>query len=120
MSKAQEELLAASAEGNIDKVREVLAEVHRLHEEDPPLNKMAFIAAENNHADILELCIDEGGDVSDLSLDDLDFPDVIKILITKGGHDINEDWEMAGDLLINAVWELKVTLQLIKAFVEHD
>lgn len=112
MSKAHEELLTASANGNIDKVREVLAEVHRLREEDAPLDKMAATAAENNYADILELCIDEGADVSGLSLDDFDFPDVIKILITKGGHDINEDWEMAGDLLINAVWELKVSLRL--------
>ena len=107
MSRTHEELLTASAEGNIDKVRDILES-----EEDAPLGKMAAAATENNHADILELCIDKGADVSDLNLDDLDFPEVIKILITKGGHDINEDWEMAGDLLINAVWELKVTLRL--------
>ena len=109
MAKAQEELLIACSNGNIDKVREILTSVHRLREEDPLLDNMAARAAENNHVDILELCIDEGADVSDLSLDDLEFPDVIKMLITKGGHDINEDWETAGDLLINAVWELKVT-----------
>lgn len=109
MSKVHEDLLTACANGNIEKVRELLASVHRLREEDPPLDKMALTSAGKNHADVLELCIDEGADVSDFSLDDLEFPDVIKMLITKGGHDINEDWETAGNLLINAVWELKVT-----------
>ena len=117
MSKDHEELLTASAKGDIDKVREILASIHRQGEENAPLDKMALAAAENNHADILELCIDEGADVSDLSLDDLDFPDVIKLLITKGGHDINEDWETAGDLLINAIWELKVYPAALQAYV---
>ncbi|KAL8704660.1 MAG: hypothetical protein Q9201_002194 [Fulgogasparrea decipioides] len=52
---------------------------------------MALKAAENGHADLLELCIDEGADVSDLNLEDAtQSEEVLKILITNGGLDVNE------------------------------
>lgn len=37
-----------------------------------------------------------------------EFPEVCKVLISAGFMDSNRDFGSAGDLLINAVWELKV------------
>ncbi|KAL8655654.1 MAG: hypothetical protein Q9210_000764 [Variospora velana] len=69
---------------------------------------MALKAAQNNHAAILELCIDEGAALSDLDLEDeTESDEILKVLITKGLLDINKDLETGGDMLINAVWELK-------------
>ncbi|KAI4119075.1 MAG: hypothetical protein LQ345_000950 [Seirophora villosa] len=69
---------------------------------------MALRAAQNNHAAILELCIDEGAALSDLDLEDgTESDDILKVFITKGVLDVNKDQETGGDMLINAVWELK-------------
>ena len=40
--------------------------------------------------------------------EDGEFPEVCKVLIGAGYMDSNRDFGTAGDLLINAVWELKV------------
>ena len=37
------------------------------------------------------------------------FPEVTKILIEDGYIDVNDDWELAGDLLCNMVWEQRVS-----------
>ena len=37
-----------------------------------------------------------------------EFPEVCKVLIGAGFMDSNRDFGSGGDLLINAVWELKV------------
>ena len=41
-----------------------------------------------------------------------EFPEVTKVLIEDGYIDVNEDWEHAGDLLINMVCENKVSPQV--------
>ncbi|KAL8680468.1 MAG: hypothetical protein Q9186_003366 [Xanthomendoza sp. 1 TL-2023] len=83
MSSSHQQLLSACAQGNIAKVRELIAAIQISTSKSVPFAAMAHQAAETGHVDILQICIDEGG------------------------LDVNEDWETAGDMLINAVWELK-------------
>ena len=110
-SLQQQQLLTACADGDIPTVRHILSTLRPSAAQDTPLKAMALKAAEYGHADILELCIDLGADVSDLKLEDAEASDeVLKVLITKAGLDVNQDWETGGDMLINAVWERKVGL----------
>ena len=83
MPSLHQELLSACADGDIVKVRDAISSLRQSGTTDVPIVKMAQEAAENGHAAIIEICINEG-------------------------LDINEDWEIAEDMLINAVWERKV------------
>ena len=85
MPSPHQELLTACAVGNIVKVRDAISSLHQSGITDVPIQRMALKAAENGHAAIIELCINKG-------------------------LDVNEDWEVAGDMLINAVWEKQVGL----------
>ena len=76
-------------------------------EENSPLGR----AIRTGDADTLRRLLDEGARPSDDDISEAqngEFPEVCKVLITAGIIDINEDFELAGDLLINMVWELKV------------
>lgn len=69
-------------------------------------------ATRTGDADTLRRLLDEGAKPSgdDISgAQNGEFPEVCKVFITAGFMDINEDFEYAGDLLINMVWELKVS-----------
>ena len=76
-------------------------------EENSPLSR----AIRTGDADTLRRLLDEGAKPSDDDISEAqngEFPEVCKVLITADFMDINEDFEHAGDLLINMVWELKV------------
>ena len=69
-------------------------------------------AIRTGDADTLRRLLDEGAKPSDDDISEAqngEFPEVCKVLIIAGFMDINEDFEHAGDLLINMVWELKVS-----------
>ncbi|KAL8727519.1 MAG: hypothetical protein Q9166_005990 [cf. Caloplaca sp. 2 TL-2023] len=77
-------------------------------EENSPLSR----AIRTGDADTLRRLLDESAKPSDADISEAqngEFPEVCKVLITAGFIDINEDFEHAGDLLINIVWELKVS-----------
>ena len=74
-----------------------------------PLPEMTLKAAENGHAEIVRFCLERGAKPDyDVINQASEFPEVYKVLVTVGGLDVNQDWETAGDMLINAAWELKV------------
>lgn len=106
-----EQLLAACETGDLARVRELfLTRVSSTPEEHIPLLEMITLkAAEKGHAEVVRFCLERGarpdyGVINAAS----EFPEVFKVLITVGGLDVNYDFESAGDMLINAVWELKV------------
>ena len=81
-------------------------------EENSPLGR----AIRTGDADTLRRLLDEGARPSDDDISEAqngEFPEVCKVLITAGLIDINEDFEHAGDLLINMVWELKVRSSIL-------
>lgn len=81
-------------------------------EENSPLSR----AIRTGDADTLGRLLDEGAKPSDDDISEAqsgEFPEVCKVLITAGFMDINEDFEHAGDLLINIVWELKVSRSVL-------
>ncbi|KAL8762174.1 MAG: hypothetical protein Q9184_001771 [Pyrenodesmia sp. 2 TL-2023] len=82
MASQHQELLKACADGDIVKVRDAISSLRQSGKTDVPIEEMALEAAENGHAAVIEICINEG-------------------------LDTNDDWEVAGDMLINAVWEKK-------------
>ncbi|KAL8691242.1 MAG: hypothetical protein Q9218_003482 [Villophora microphyllina] len=85
-------------------------------EEQSPLGR----AIRTDGADTLRRLLDEGAKPSDDDISEAqsgEFPEVCKVLITAGFMDINEDFEHAGDLLINTVWELKV--DFVRWLLEH-
>ncbi|MCJ1425219.1 hypothetical protein MMC29_003107 [Sticta canariensis] len=76
------------------------------------------VAAEKNQYETVRYCLEKGAKVSPLVVDEAsEFPEVFKVLVTVGGLDVNEDFETAGDMLINAVWEQK--LDFTKWLLEH-
>ena len=81
-------------------------------EEYGPLSR----AIRTGDADTVRRLLDEGAKPS---FDDVheaqngEFPEVCKVLITAGLMDVNEDFEHAGDLLINMVWELKLRRSIL-------
>lgn len=81
-------------------------------EEYSPLSR----AIRTGDADTLARLLDEGAKPSDSDVSEAqngEFLEVCKVLITTGFMDINEDFEQAGDLLINMVWELKVSSSVL-------
>ncbi len=70
---------------------------------------MTLKAAKKGHAEIVRFCLERGVKPDyDVIIEAFEFPEVFKVLVTVGGLDINWDFQTAGDMLINAVWELKV------------
>ena len=81
-------------------------------EENSPLSR----AIRTGDADTLRRLVNIGAKPSDDDVSEAqngEFPEVCKILITAGFMDVNEDFEHAGDLLINMVWELKVSSSVL-------
>lgn len=78
------------------------------HGEGSPLSR----AIGTGDVDALRRLLAEGAKPSDDDISEAqngEFPEVCKVLITDGFMDVNDDFEQAGDLLINMVWELKVS-----------
>ena len=81
-------------------------------EENSPLSR----AIKTGDADTLRRLLDGGAKPSGNDISEAqggEFPEVCKVLITAGFMDVNDDFELAGDLLINMVWELKVSSSVL-------
>lgn len=108
MSSQNDEILAACAAGDLERVREIYETISSA-QGNVPLDAMILKAAEKNQYETVRYCLEKGAKVSPLVIDEAsEFPEVFKVLVTVGGLDVNEDFETAGDMLINAVWEQKV------------
>ena len=62
--------------------------------------------------DTVRSCLAAGAKPTEEDIDEAEsgeFPEVCKELISVGAMDVNRDFGSGGDLLINAVWELKVS-----------
>lgn len=110
MSSQHKEILEACAAGDLERVRDIYQAISWA-QGSAPLDAMILKAAEKNQPETVRYCLEQGAKVSPLVVDEAsEFPEVFKILVTVGGLDVNEDFETAGDMLINAVWEQKVGL----------
>ena len=110
ISQQHEDLLSAGAEGDLKRVHKLFQSISSSAGLGDVLEELMFRAAKNGHAAIVTFCSDQGVEISARVIDEaLEFPEVCKVLITAGTMDVNDDLEMAGDLLINAVWEGKVS-----------
>ena len=100
MSSQHNQLLTACADGNLERLQE-------LHStQDASFEAMMLKPAEKGHFHIVQYCLEHGAQVSeDVITEASEQPEVFKILVTLGGLDVNHDFETAGDMLINAVWE---------------
>ena len=81
-------------------------------QEENPLGR----AIRTGDAEALRRLLENGAKPSDDDISEAqngEFPEVCKVLITAGFMDINEDFEQAGDLLINMVWEVKVSSSVL-------
>lgn len=108
-SQSKDNLLAACAAGDLERVRELYHNTFSDSDEDALLNAMTLKAAENGHAEVVRFCLERGAKPEFTVINEAtEYPEVFKILVTAGGLDVNYDLETAGDMLINAVWELKV------------
>ncbi len=101
--------MAACAAGDLARVQELYQQISSTPEEHALLPEMTLKAAEKGHAEIVRFCLERGAKpeyevISEAS----EFPEVFQVLVTVGGLDVNFDFETGGDMLINAVWELKV------------
>ena len=64
------------------------------------------------NVDTVRSCLSAGAKPTEEDIDEAEsgkFPEVCKELIGAGAMDVNRDFGSGGDLLINAVWELKVS-----------
>lgn len=114
MASQHDEILAACAAGDLERVREIYPAISSA-ENNVPLDAMILKAAEKNQYETVRYCLEKGAKVSPLVVDEAsEFPEVFKVLVTDGGLDVNEDFETAGDMLINAVWEQKVGCNILK------
>lgn len=108
MSSLHDELLSACADGNLGRVRELYETSSA--EDRAPLDDMMLRAAEKGQATVVRYCLEQGAKASDQVVSEAtEFPEVFKVLVTAGEIDVNYDFETAGDMLINAVWEGKVS-----------
>ena len=114
---AHHQLFNACAEGDLQRVRELHEAVSSSPEEETALvQQMILKAAEKGHAHVVRYCLERGAECSDAVINEATTsPEVFKVLVENGGLDINEDWETAGDMLINAVWQLQVSQYSIHA-----
>lgn len=104
------EIEKACEEGDLARVRGLYQSIASSAPEDGTLEMMILTAAENNHPDLVRFCIEQGAEAShDVITEAYDLPEVAKVLITTGAMDVNYDYEMAGDLLINAVYARQVS-----------
>lgn len=110
MSSVRTEILKACKEGKLSRVRELYQSISESAPKDGTLDAMILAAAENDHPDIVQFCLDQGAEASyEVIIEAYDLPKIAQVLITAGAMDINHDYEMAGDLLINAVCGRKVS-----------
>ena len=110
MSSSQTELESACEAGNLSRVRDLYGSISSPVSKHDILATMILTAAENNHPDVVRFCLDQGAEAShEVITEAYDLPDIAKVLITSGAMDVNYDYEMAGDLLINAVYARQVS-----------
>lgn len=114
-SHLQNEILAACATGDLARVQVLYQKITLAPGEHAILlAAMTLKGAENGHPEIVRFCLEQGAKPEyEVINESSEFPEVFKVLVTVGGLDVNYDFEIAGDMLINAVWELKVRLSLI-------
>ena len=109
-SHLRNEILAACVAGDLARVQELYGKITLAPGEQAVLlAAMTLKGAENDHAEIVRFCLERGAKPEYEVINEAsEFPEVFKVLVTVGGLDVNYDFEIAGDMLINAVWELKV------------
>lgn len=73
---------------------------------------MMLEAAEKGEVVGVRQCLARGAEISYKVITAATGSDrIFKLLVTKGGLDVNYDLETGGDMLINAVWERNVSSQ---------
>lgn len=109
MSAPMSEVVEACAKGDLDRVRRLFPSKSSLPLEDANLDVMILQAAENGHADVVRYLVTQGAKISFAVITEAsDNAEVFKTLVLAEALDVNEDFGTAGDMLVNAVWELKV------------
>jgi hypothetical protein len=104
MSSTQSEILKACKDEELSRVRELYSSMSDSASKGSTLDAMILTAAENNRPEIVQFCLDEGAEASyEVIIEAYDHPTIAQMLITAGAMDVNHDFEMAGDLLINAI-----------------
>ena len=109
MASTQGSIQHACETGDLSTARNLYAALSP-SEQQSSLFDMILIASRTGAAAIVQFCIDHGAAITWVVTNEATkFPEVCKIPTTAGGMDINEDWETAGDILIDAVWERNIT-----------
>ena len=104
MSSTRSEILKACKDEELSRVRELYNSMSDSASKGSTLDAMILTAAENNRPEIVQFCLDEGAEASyEVIIEAYDHPKIAQVLITAGAMDVNHDFEMAGDLLINAI-----------------
>lgn len=104
MSSTRSEILKACKDGDLPRVRELYHSLSDSPSRPSILDAMLLIAAEHNRPEIVQFCLDEGAEASyEVITEAYDLPKVAQVLVSAGAMDVNHDFEVAGDLLINAV-----------------
>ena len=111
MPLSQAEIIQLCREGNLSRIQALNKSISSSASKDDTLERIIVAAAEKNRPEIVRFCLDQGVEVPDDVISEAyDFPEIAKLLITSGNMDVNHDFEMAGDLLINAVYSSEVSL----------
>lgn len=111
MSLSQAESIRLCREGDLSRIQALYKSISSSAFKDDTLERIILAAAENNRPEIVRFCLDQGAEVPDDVISEAyDFPEIAKLLITSGHMDVNHNFEMAGDLLINAVYSSEVSL----------
>lgn len=101
-------ILAACAAGDLEGVREIY-QIISPAPDSGLLEAMLVKSAQYAQPEIVQHCLEQGARITSYVVDEAaDVPEIYKILVTVGGLDVNEDYGLAGDILINAIWEQKV------------
>lgn len=104
MSSTRRDILKAYEDGDLPRIRELYKSLSDSPSRLNLLNALLLTAAENNRPEIVQFCLDEGAEVSyEVITEAYDLFKIAQILISAGAMDVNHDFEVAGDLLINAV-----------------
>ena len=105
MSSIRDDILKACKEGDLSRMRELYRSISDSAPKNGTLNTMLLTAARNDHPEIVQFCLDQGAEASYEVIDEAyDHPQIAQVLITAGAMDVNHDFELAGDLLINAIY----------------
>lgn len=109
MPSQQDELAAARPEGIPIHVPDSHQTIPHPPQQDAALQARMLEAAENGNVEVVRQCLAQGAKVSsEVITEATEHEEVFKVLVTEGGLDVNYDFETAGDMLINAVWERNV------------